>query len=114
MLDPIYARLGAGNGVPSVTGDAHAKLMGFVGDHRDQIGRDEFAELDPVVAILLFLPHDRARRLGVRDFHIAAPSARAFSLEVAFARTQRLASGPDSRSANLAHIGALFLRQRPG
>src|SRR4051812_46236026 len=96
-----------------MAGDPHAELMRLVRHDRDQIGGDKLAELDAIVAVLLFLLHDGASRGGIRHLHVTAPGARAFSLEITFAGTERLSRGPDPRPADLTHLGAFFLRQCP-
>src|SRR3954470_12172283 len=113
VLDAVDARICAGDGIPGMAGDPHAQLVGLVGDHRDQVGCDEFAELDAVVTILLFLLHDGAGGRGIGYLHVAAPGARAFGFELALARADGLSGGPDPRSADFAHLGAFFLRQSP-
>src|SRR4051794_23100894 len=96
-----------------MAGYAHAELVRFVGDGGEQIGRQELAHLDAVVAILLFLPDDGARRFRIGHLHVAAPRARTFGFEFAFTRADGLAGRPDSRPANPARLGAFLLRQTP-
>src|SRR5262249_30159860 len=114
VLDAVDSGFGIADNVPGVAGHAHAELVRLVGDHREHGPREAFAHPDPVVAVLLLLLHDRARRFRVRDLDVAAPGARAFGLELAFARADRLAGRPEARAADAAHLGALFLGEAPG
>src|SRR6266850_5763665 len=96
-----------------MAGHAHTVLVRFVGDDGEHLAGQELADLDALVAVLLLLPHDGTRRLGIGNLHVAAPGARAFGLEVALAGADGLTGRPDPRPADLAHLGALFLRQPP-
>src|SRR5207247_10572570 len=62
----------------------------------------------------LLLPPDGARSFGIGNLGVAAPGARAFGLELALARPDRLPGRPDPRPADLAHFRALLLGQTPG
>jgi hypothetical protein len=113
VLDAVNAGIGRGDGIPRMSGRAHAEFVRLVGRHRDQVGREKFAELERVVAVPLLGTHDVAGRLGVGNLHVIAPAARPLTFEFGRAITERLTCRPNARSADLAVFGAVLLGQRP-
>src|SRR5450755_4624780 len=92
---------------------ALAEAMRLLGHHLHQIGAEVLAELEHIVALALLGLHGRARLLGILDGDEAAPGARAFGLQLADPRAERLPGRPDPGPANLAQIGAVLLGERP-
>src|SRR5262249_7064767 len=110
----VDAGIGIANHVPGMAGDAHALLVGLVGDHLEHLGLEELRNLDGLVAVLLLLLHDRARGRLVRHLHVAAPGARALGLELALACAHRLPGRPEPRAADQPFLGAFLLGEAPG
>ena len=108
VLDAVDAGIGRGDGVPGVAGHPHAEPVGFVGDRLHQIGGEELAELDHIVAVPLLRA---ARRRGpARHCRSRCSRARRASLR---SRARPRAPRAPARTAKSADRGSCPYWCRP-
>lgn len=113
VLDSIDASLGGLDHVPAVNRHSHAQPMRFVAGGPNQVGRQEFIELDEIESKLLFSLHRLAGLAHGGDRDVPSDSPRTRCIGRRPAPADRTSGRPNSRTPNLAEIGPAFLRQGP-